>query len=248
MPRSAVAADRRLAGRHPRRCGPGVEIRLKPGWHTSGAIPAMSACRRASTFPSSQNVKAVDVLWPAPQRISGAGLESRSDTPSDVILPIVVVPQDSEKPVTLRLKLDYAVCEKLCVPAQGNAEFMLTAGPSSRDAALADARIAGAEKTCTRRRLRARGPIGPARSECAGPRVIVDIAMPAGANVDLFAEGPTPTGRCRFPSRCGSGRSGLAAFRLRSRRRAPGPSYEGALITVTAVAGADAIEVTAPLD
>ena len=68
-------------------------------------------------FSKSQNVKSVAVLYPAPSRFpDGAGGNSIGYK-GLVVLPLHVVPQDAGKPVTLNLKLDYAVCEKLCVPA-----------------------------------------------------------------------------------------------------------------------------------
>ena len=59
------------------------------------------------------------MLWPAPERLPEDGGMSIGYA-HDVILPLRVVPQDAGKPVALRLKLDYAVCEKLCVPADGD--------------------------------------------------------------------------------------------------------------------------------
>ena len=40
-----------------------------------------------------------------------------------VILPLQIVPREPGKPVVLRLDLDYAICEKLCVPAEAKAKF-----------------------------------------------------------------------------------------------------------------------------
>src|SRR2546429_463565 len=79
--------------------------------------------------------RAVAVRWPARQRLREEAVTVIGYTGS-VILPLTIVPQDRAKPVMLRLKLDYAVCEKLCIPAEGKAELMLGGGPSSQDAAL----------------------------------------------------------------------------------------------------------------
>src|SRR5262249_61255490 len=79
---------------------------------------------------------------PTPQRIPEMGLVAIGYA-GDVILPLAIVPQDREKPVKLQLKVDYAVCETLCVPAEGQAELMLTGGPSSHDAPLAAAEARG---------------------------------------------------------------------------------------------------------
>src|SRR5581483_3524586 len=91
----------------------------------------------ALDFSKSQNVKSVAVLYPAPERFSdGAGGHSigyRGTT----ILPLHVTPQDVGKPVTLNLKLDYAVCEKLCVPAEAELQLLLTGEGGASDAAVA---------------------------------------------------------------------------------------------------------------
>ena len=116
----------------------GVEIRLKSGWHTYWRYPGDAGVPPRFDFTGSQNVKAVDVLWPAPQPIPEHDLVTIGYT-GDVIQPLAVVPENSARPVKLRLKLDYAVCETLCVPAEGKADLVLTGGSSSQDAALAAA-------------------------------------------------------------------------------------------------------------
>src|SRR6202049_4012971 len=116
----------------------GIEIRLKPGWHTYWRYPGDAGVPPRFDFGGSQNVKAVEVLWPAPQRIAEESLVAIGYT-GDVTLPLAVLPQNAAKPVVLRLKLDYAVCEKLCVPAEGKSELVLAGGPSSHDTALAAA-------------------------------------------------------------------------------------------------------------
>src|SRR6516165_5175291 len=50
------------------------EIRLAPGWRTYWRDPGDSGAPPMIDFSGSQNVKTVNVLWPAPQRFSdGAG-------------------------------------------------------------------------------------------------------------------------------------------------------------------------------
>src|SRR5262249_57589953 len=98
-----------------------------------------------------------------------------------VILPLAVVPENGAKPVKLRLKLDYAVCATLCVPAEGKAVLELTAGPSSQDAALAAAEARVPKKTVLGEG--ATVAIKSVRREDAAGRgrVIVDVPAPAGS-------------------------------------------------------------------
>src|SRR5438874_13471319 len=120
----------------------GIEIRLKPGWHTYWRYPGDAGVPPQFDFGHSKNVKSVNVLWPAPQRLPEAGGISIGYE-GDVIFPLRIVPQDPAKPVALSLTLDYAICEKLCVPAQARSELALPWGPTTQDSVLhaAEARV-----------------------------------------------------------------------------------------------------------
>ena len=111
----------------------GIEIRLGRGWHTYWRYPGDAGVPPHFDFAGSQNVKAVEVLWPAPRRLPEAGLDTIGYD-RDLILPLHVTPQDAAKPVTLSVKLDYAICEKLCVPAQTKGALALTGARASRRA------------------------------------------------------------------------------------------------------------------
>jgi hypothetical protein len=104
----------------------GVEIKLDPGWKTYWRYPGDSGVPPRFDFAQSVNVRSVKLLWPVPHHFVDEGGNSIGYK-NDVIFPLQVVPQDPAKPVTLRLKIDYAICEKLCVPAVGNAELLLSA-------------------------------------------------------------------------------------------------------------------------
>ena len=226
----------------------GVEIRLKSGWHTYWRYPGDAGVPPRFDFTGSQNVKAVDVLWPAPQAIPEHDLVTIGYT-GDVIMPLAVVPENGAKPVKLRLKLDYAVCETLCVPAEGKAELVSTGGSSSQDAALAAAEarvpkkaVLGESATLAIKSVR-REDGAAGRS-----RVIVDVAAPAGARVTLFAEGPTPDWALPVPKAVDGAPAGLQRFAFALDGAPPGVTYEGIPIALTAVAGNIAIEVVTRLD
>ena len=76
---------------------------------------------------------------------------------------------------------------------------------------------------------------------------LVDVAAPAGAAVDLFAEGPTPEWALPLPSRSPA-RRGLQRFAFELDGLPPGAKPEGATLRLTAVAGEQAIEVAFRLD
>src|SRR6266403_6351222 len=189
----------------------GIEIRLKNGWHTYWRYPGDAGVPPRFDFAGSQNAKSVEVRWPAPQRISEQGLVAIGYT-GDLILPLAIVPQNRAKPVKLRLKLDYAVCETLCVPAEGQVELVLMGGPSSHDAALAAAEARVPKKASLGEDSSL--AVKSVRREQAGPRprVIVDVAAPPTAQVDLFAEGPTPDWALPVPMAVEGAPAGLQRF------------------------------------
>jgi DsbC/DsbD-like thiol-disulfide interchange protein len=225
----------------------GIEIRLKSGWHTYWRYPGEAGVPPRLEFAGSENLKSVEIRWPAPQRIPEQGLIVIGYL-HDLILPLDILRQDPAKPTKLRLKIEYAVCEKLCVPAEGKAELLLPVSRSSRDAALADAEARvpkklaiGEGSTLVIRSIRREQ--GRSRE-----RVVVDLSAPAGTSVALFAEGPTPDWALPVPVAEDGAPAGLRRFAFDLDGAPPGAEYRGALITLTAVAGEQAIEVSTRLD
>src|SRR4029079_11227595 len=90
-------------------------------------------------FSKSENVKAATVLFPAPSRFPDGAGGSSIGYKAGVLLPVHVVPNDPKKPAVLRVKLDYGVCEKLCVPADANLELKLSGCQGANDATVSAA-------------------------------------------------------------------------------------------------------------
>ena len=219
----------------------GVEIRLAPGWKTYWRYPGDSGMPPRFDFSGSQNVKSVTVRFPAPRRLvdeSGTTIGYKHD----VVFPLDVVQEDATKPVTLRLKLDYAVCEKICEPADAKAE--LTLGDPG---AFIDRIAAGAAMVPKAVPLGSDGALSIRAARREGGKVVVDVAAPAGAEVDLFAEGPTPDWALPIPARV-SETAGVQRFTFDLDGLPPDAKPDGATLTLTAVSGTQAIEVAFRLD
>jgi DsbC/DsbD-like thiol-disulfide interchange protein len=225
----------------------GLEMRLSPGWKTYWRYPGDSGVPPRFNFAQSLNVKSVNVSWPAPDHFVDEGGQSIGYKDS-VIFPIQITPEDPAKPVTLRLALDYAVCEKLCVPARGEAELLLSGGVSSL-APLVEA----AEARVPKRVRFGEGTVlaiqAVHRETLDGrQRVVVDTKEPGSDPVELYAEGPTPEWALPLPEAVSAAPPGLRRFAFDLDGLPPGASADGAVLTLTLVAGKSAIEVTAPLD
>src|SRR5262245_32359052 len=223
----------------------GVEIRLAPGWKTYWRYPGDSGVPPMFDFAQSSNVASATVLWPAPHRF-GDGNGQSIGYDRSVIFPVRVVAKDPAQKVTLRLKLDYAVCEKLCVPSEANLALELAASGADHEAALAaaEARVPKASEIGARSDL----VITRVRREPGGrfARVVVDVAAPAGEPVDLFAEGPTPEWALPVPTPTDGGPAGSRRFAFDLDGVPAGASAQGATLTLTAVTPSSAIAVKAP--
>ncbi|HEY7247165.1 MAG TPA: protein-disulfide reductase DsbD domain-containing protein [Xanthobacteraceae bacterium] len=241
----ARSAMRLIAGSSEAPIAAGIEIRIQPGWHTYWRYPGDAGVPPRFDFAGSRNLESATVQWPVPRRIEEQGLTVIGYT-SDVIFPLVVVPQHRGEPVTVRLKLEYAVCEKLCVPAEATAELVLAVAPSPYDETLAQA-----QSRVPRKRALGEGgtlAIRALRRDETHRRAIVDVAVPHQTDVELFAEGPTAAWALPIPVRSGAPAAGVQRFVFDLDGAPPGASYAGTPVTLTAAAGGEAIEVTAPLE
>ncbi len=162
----------------------GVEIKLAPNTLTYWKLPGDAGVPPVFSFEGSINVKAMKALYPAPRRYAEASGEAFGYR-DEVLFPLLVTPVDPAKPVTLALKLDYATCEKICIPAQ--AMLHLDLAPGAR--ASEEAKLLGDWLARTPR------PTG----DPAAPKPVLTradkpdawhVRFAGQAPADVFAEGP----------------------------------------------------------
>ena len=237
----------------------GIEIKLDPGWQTYWRDPGDSGAPPTFDFSGSDNVKSINVLWPAPEKFADGGGGNSIGYRDHVILPLHVVPLESAKQTALRLKLGYDICSNICIPAESNLVLNL-AGDGGQDAAIAQAELRVPRQVALGQQAQAAvGEDAGRQSERlailgirrqpgdAHDRVLVDVAAPAGAPVDLFVEGPTPDWALPLPQQ-GAADGAVRHFEFELEGLPPGAKSEGAALRLTAVSSDDAIEVTAHLD
>ncbi len=220
----------------------GLEIRLQPGWKTYWRYPGDSGVPPSINIGGSENIKSITVLWPAPERFSD-GIGYSIGYRNGVLLPLRVLPRDERKPVILRLKLDYGVCDTLCVPAKANLELQLSDGDGAFESivAAAEARVpkpaaVGSGQSLVIRSInRLLGMFGN--------RLLVDVASVAPNRVDLFAEGPNEKWALPLPKPLPAPQGGLRRFDLELDGVPPNTRIDGATLKFTAVGGNQAIEV-----
>jgi DsbC/DsbD-like thiol-disulfide interchange protein len=165
----------------------GIEITMKPGWKTYWRTPGDSGIPPRFDFSKSDNVETVTVLWPAPQRFpDGAGGHSIGYS-EVIVLPLMVTRKDANAPAILRANVDYAVCEKLCVPVRADTELNL-----SRTSPLINGKLAVAVTSVPKLAKLGEGDLTIQAVRREGEKkVVVETKAPQGETVDLFVEGPT---------------------------------------------------------
>ena len=228
----------------------GIEIKLQPGWHTYWRYPGDSGVPPRFDFSGSDNLKNAKALYPAPHLFTDETGNSIGYTGS-VIFPVQVTPRQAGKPVTLRLKIDYAVCEKLCIPAQGAAELTLAPGPSGQDTELsaAEARvpkaISAAEAGLSLRRV----DKATQNTKDTKPLVAVDLKTDTDKPIDIFVEGPTPEWALPIPKPAQGAPKGHRQFGFELDGLPPGVSPNSQFdLTFTLIEDGRAIQATARLD
>jgi DsbC/DsbD-like thiol-disulfide interchange protein len=167
--------------------GTAVEITLKGKAHTYWRNPGDAGAPPVFHFEGSVNLAEARPRFPAPTRI----VEDGSDVfgyLDGVVFPIEVTPRDPGKPVELALVLQYAACERICIPAEARAS--LTLSPSDAPTALAG-RVEAANAALPTP-LASGGPalrVTP-KPGATKPTWTIAFDPPVGASADLFSEAP----------------------------------------------------------
>lgn len=229
----------------------GIEIKLDPNFKTYWRTPGDSGLPPLFTWTQSENVAEVTVMWPAPYRFDDqAG--SSIGYPDHVLLPLRVRLVDPRKPALLVLKVDYAVCEKICIPAKGEAQLAL----SPRGQSTLHARALDAVEAKLPKPIRLGEAVAPAITAAAaspdGKALMVTARVPETRGiVDIFTEGPdgwvfaAPLAVSTLPQ---PGGWRLLTYRVGIDGRPKDGQLADMPLRFTMTAGDEAVEIEARLD
>jgi DsbC/DsbD-like thiol-disulfide interchange protein len=217
----------------------GIAFQLQPGWKTYWRNPGDSGVPPRFDFSKSDNIEAVTVLWPAPMKFDDGASGYSLGYKGQVVLPLRIVPKSTDRPVTLRADINYAVCEKLCIPVEASAELPFASVASTEDSALSAAldtvpkpANVGDPNPLTIRDVKREGK----------SNVLVDVAAPDSREVSLFVEGPTPDWALPVPKLLEQSPPGVKRFAFELDGLPPGTYPEGAALKLTLVGGDKAYE------
>jgi DsbC/DsbD-like thiol-disulfide interchange protein len=244
--RDGHSAVRLLAGS---RSGPvllgGVAFQLQPGWKTYWRTPGDSGVPPRFDFSKSENVEAVTVLWPAPLKFDdGAGGHSIGYH-DQIVLPLRIVAKTADKPVMLRAEINYAVCEKLCIPVEAGAELGFNSVASTEDGAL----FAALDTVPKPANIGDPNPLTIRDVKREGAtKVVVDVVAPDTREVNLFVEGPTPDWALPTPAPVEHSPPGVKRFAFELDGLPPGAKPDGAALKLTLVGAEKSYEFNINLD
>lgn len=202
MPHRALAAEsavenmgatvRLLPGRpaSPDQWRAGIAFHLEEGWKTYWRVPGDSGVPPVFDWSGSTNLADIKVLWPAPKLFEDGGGHSIGYT-SDVILPLVLRPKDPAAPINLHVRMDYAVCSTLCVPAHAELALDLDA----KTAAGADGDLVAAHEARVPTPIALGATGSPALTavtvDKAATTPLLKVTATGPAEAILLVEGPT---------------------------------------------------------
>ena len=90
-----------------------MHVRLGPGWHTYWRSPGDAGAPPEFDWRGSRNVAGADVEYPAPRRITSAGIDTFGYE-HEVVFPVRLRLRDPNAPTQVSLKLALFVCSQIC--------------------------------------------------------------------------------------------------------------------------------------
>lgn len=113
-----------------------VRLTPLPGWHTYWRHPGDSGMPTSLEWSLPPGVIAGPVVWPAPERIEYQSLVNYGYHGPVTLLTRIDVAKDAkfDGDLVLKVRVDWLVCEEICVPEDADLVLALPQGPPARNA------------------------------------------------------------------------------------------------------------------
>jgi DsbC/DsbD-like thiol-disulfide interchange protein len=213
----------------------GLEMQLGPGFKTYWRDPGDAGVPPVFNWDGSRGIGSVAVLWPAPTRFFDASGHSNGYVKGP-LFPLRIKAEEAG-PRHLALQLDYAVCEKLCIPVQAGLTLDWPAPDAGSSPHVARIREAMARVP----RMASPGEQGPLavhsaqmRREPAVPGgLVLAVIVRSTTPPELFVEAPSPW-IWGLPQRGPAGQApdGMCLFEVPCLERAAGAGSLDLVLTV----------------
>lgn len=106
-----------------------IKLKLGKKWKTYANQSNGEGIPPQFDWSGSQNLKKAQVIFPTPEKLSTLGVPFLGYS-NFLALPIKVEAKDKTRKVLLRLKLSYAICDRVCVPLEE--QLTLTLSPNNK--------------------------------------------------------------------------------------------------------------------
>ena len=110
-----------------------MEVKLQPKWDTYWRTPGDAGLAPALEWKGSENFTSADMKFPLPKRQTLADLENIIYTDA-VTFPIDVTLAKQGEPLSLKLHVEFLVCNQICVPEKHDVTLELPAGEAKASA------------------------------------------------------------------------------------------------------------------
>jgi thiol:disulfide interchange protein/DsbC/DsbD-like thiol-disulfide interchange protein len=123
----------------------GLHFKLAEGWHIYWSNPGSAGQPPEVEFVLPEGAKASEIVWPTPLRVPEGPAMTYSYL-DEVLLPLSLTTPPGLGSLPIKAKASWLICEKICVPEQGELRLDLPVGAPTPSAeaplfAAADARI-----------------------------------------------------------------------------------------------------------
>ena len=112
-----------------------IRIRLADGWKTYWRAPGSSGFPPRIDWGSSTNLESAEILWPTPSIFDLNGIQTIGYE-REVVIPVVVKPEQAGLPVHFQVNIDYGVCKDVCIPVSAQVQGLLRAITKPVDPAI----------------------------------------------------------------------------------------------------------------
>lgn len=175
-----------------------LDIELTPGWKTYWSDPGDSGLPPQMNISGSTNLSAVELLFPAPERVDD-GYAVWAGYTSSVRLPFRLHQETTEDAASLVADILIGVCQSVCIPVDAQLDVALSQAASPIETALVDQAFSTLPGDRT-----ADMSIDAVRLDPSDDhRLLVDVRLPsdeAAAAAELFIATP-PGWRLGTPKR-----------------------------------------------
>lgn len=111
----------------------GLRLVMEPGWHTYWKDPGDSGLATTIAWKLPKGFSAGDIGWPAPLQVIEPGDIKANAYVGETLLTTVITPPKkiAGKQVTIKARVDWLVCEKICLPGGAEVELTLPVGTAA---------------------------------------------------------------------------------------------------------------------